>query len=778
ELAPITDPISTTLLNNMPSLSSCCPVFDQRTIGVKIDHIFNEKHRLAGYFNYERRERNNSPNRRWGAPPGSPTDVYQLQNTPGRLARLAEDWTITPTWLNHFAIGYNRFGNLNYSVFINDDWPSKIGLLNVPQTHFPVLYFVGAPVFGGGIGAQSSSGGQLGSNSRSGSFNGSTVVQDDMTIIHGKHSFKAGFEARFYYYNNRVFSGSGNFTFSPQQTDLPGFDNMTGQAFASFLLGAVQNTNREIVATNPGYRTRMPAFYFSDDWKVTPKLTLSLGVRWEIVGGIYEVASRMTNLDPNAPNPEAGGRPGALVFAVDKDKNTFQDTSWKQISPRVGFAYAFTPGFVMRGGYGINTMAPVTNFNQPSLFGYNATVSLTAANTSRQFAQDPVMYLNQPYPSLSGSLPDKNPSLANGNDVSYMAPNSNRLGYVQNWNFGLGIQLPASFVLDVSYIANKGTRLISYGLDALNQLPVSALRYGDALLDPLASHPELGIPLPYPGFDSTVAQALRPFPQYGNISQYQPNFGMSTFNSVQITATRHFTNGLAVLAAYTWSKALTDSDSPLDTVASQDVYNRRLEKSVASFNVPQYFKLTWIYELPFGPNKRFAFGGVPGAIFGGWTVSAIQNYRSGNALALTSSNVSADPLFNGGHYRPNALPNVPQVVYNGEGLDYANGTPYLNPAAFQVLPTSAAGVPLQLGTVSRYLPNVRGPAQYTENLSLSKRFPFGEQRFVEFRGDFINVFNRHGLGDPVTDVADPNFGRVLSFMQGPRSIQLGLRVTF
>lgn len=773
KLAPITDPISSSLLNNYPSIGTCCPVFDQTTWGIKIDHVFNERHHLSGYFNRELRTRNNSPSGRWGPPPGTPTDVYQLQQTPGMLIRLAEDWTISPSILNHFAVGYNRFGNLNNSVYLNQGWPEKIGLLNVPQTTFPQLNFTGKAAFGGGIGA----GGRLGSSSAGNSYNGSTIFMDDLTIVHGKHSFKTGFETRFYYYNNRNYSGSGNFTFSPLQTALPGFDTTTGQAFASFLLGAVSQTNRAVNVANPGYRTHTPAFYFSDDWKVTPKLTFNLGLRWEIIGGIYEVAGRMSNLDLNAPNPGAGGRPGALVFADALQKQTFQDTYWKQISPRVGFAYALSEKMVFRGGYGINNTAAVTNFGSPSTFGYNGTINLNPTNTVLPYTQAPVTYLSTAYPNFPGTLPNRNPALANGQDFTYLSHDSSKLGYVQNFSFGVSYQFPAQFVLDVSYIGNKGTRLVSYGLDALNQLPISALRYGSTLLDPLADHPELAGLMPYAGFDGTVGQALRPYPQYQNIGQYNPNFGMSTYHSLQITGTRHFTKGLAVLAAYTWSKLLTDVTDPLDAIPAQDVANHRLEKSIGDQNVPQSFKLTWIYELPVGPGKKYDPKGILGQIVGGWRVSAIQTYRSGDPLNLSTDQPSSAFTGLGINVRPDVVSGASQVLYNGNGLDFVNGTPYLNTAAFIDVGTTTNGVPLRLGTAPRYL-NIRGPAHYNEDVGAEKSFPFSEKRNITFRADFANLVNRHGLSNPDTDVSSPTFGRIFGTWNSPRAIQLSLRVNF
>jgi hypothetical protein len=776
QLAPITDPILDRMLLNYPSISTCCPIFDEHIIGVKGDQILTSKHRLAAYFNYTFRQRNNSPNGRWGVPPGTPTDVYQLQYTPGRMVRIAEDWTVTPAILNHAAIGYNRFGNLNQSVYVDQGWPAKIGLQNVAQTTFPALTFGGPSYLGGGIGA----GGRLGSTNAGGSYNGSTIGQDDLTIIRGAHNFKAGFELRRYYYNTRGKSGSGTFAFNPIQTQLPGYADSTGHAFASFLLGAVQSTSRGIVAANFGHRVSEPAFYFMDDWKVNKKLTLNLGLRWEIIGGLYEVAGRMSNLDPFAPNPGAGGRPGALVFADQLGKKGFQNTYYRQIDPRFGFAYALHEKAVIRGGYAITNTPPISNgFGFPGTLGYNGSISLNSSNTPLKFPQDPVMFLSQRYPDFAGTLPNHSPTLANGLGTTYIRPDGSRVPYVQNFNLGVQYQLPASTVLEVSYIGTKGTRLEAPGLDDLNQVRAAALALGDALLDPLSAHPGL-VPLPYAGFSGTVAQALRPFPQFQGISQGQwPDFGTSFYSSLQIQATRHFTKGLALLAAYTWSKAigLVDNAGPDGAQASQDVYNRRLERSVESFNVPQYLKLSWVYELPIGPGKKLNISGVAGRLVGGWTLTGIQSYRSGDALQITTSGLRSDTMFNGA-FRPDLIPGVPVVTDRGGPVAFGTGTQYLNPAAFAQLPKTANNVPLRLGTAPRYLPNVRGPALYSESFGIMKRFAFTETRSIEVRGDFSNAFNRAGRGDPVTDVTSPLFGKITGAAYGPRNIQLEARINF
>ena len=773
KLAPITDPINGNLLNNMISLGSGQPVFDEKMYTAKGDHVFNEKHRMSISYNHNDRVRNNSPGGRWSNPPGTPTGVFQLQATPGYLGRFNENWSITPTILNRFAIGYNRFGNANESVFVDQDWASKIGLKNTAPTTFPALTFGGQPILGGGIGA----GGRLGSENRGVSYNGSWIIQDDLTMIRGKHSFKMGFELRKYYQNNRGKSGTGSFAFNAAQTQLPGFATQTGHAFASFLLGAVESTSRAVTLANPGYRLQYPAFYFSDDWKVSQKLTLNLGLRWEVIGAFSEWAGRMTNIDPSLPNDAAGGRAGALIFADDKKVKSFQTTNYKQISPRLGFANAFNPKFVMRGGYGINNIAPVNNFSAPSTFGYNGTIAVNSSNTQLQFAQDPVMYLSQPYPNFPGVLPNKTQAPAIGQGFTYVAPDSNRLGIVQNFNLGFQIQLPRESVFEASYIANRAQKLTSLGLDALNQLPVSELSRGDTLIQPLRANPQLGA-LPFPTFNGNLAQSLRRFPQYTNVGQFLPNFGRASYDSLQMMMTRRMSKDLSLLVAYTFSKNLSNTVSVIDGGAgSQDVYNRSLEKSVTDYNPPQVLKLTWIYALPFGKGKLIDMGGFFDKVLGGWTMTGIHQYRSGDPIIVSASGAN-NAIFNAST-RPDWLTNVPTIIDKGEAVRTNGGTPYLNPAAFARVPFTANGIPTRLGTAPRVLPNIRTPAFFSEDVGVSKNVMIKERLKFEIRGDAFNLFNRARRGGLVTDVSNVAlFGRLTGQQVGPRSIQVAARIEF
>jgi hypothetical protein len=240
--------------------------------------------------------------------------------------------------------------------------------------------------------------------------------------------------------------------------------------------------------------------------------------------------------------------------------------------------------------------------------------------------------------------------------------------------------------------------------------------------------------------------------------------------------------GLSFLVSYAFQKTLTNTDSALYYGNnSQDVYNRKLEKSVAAFDHPQVLKITWIYELPFGKGRQYLNrGGIVNQVFGGWTVTGIQIYQSGDPLYIESGLSGAGYWFNG-DIRGDVLTGVPLKVSSPNGpFDYAGGTgqAYLNPAAFAEPPTTPDGVVLRPGTSPRFFGNLRGPRNPTENLGVFKNFPIREGMFLQLRSDFLNAFNRSGRADPDTNLSDPTFGRILDVGQGPRRIQVAARFTF
>ncbi len=751
------------LLNNQPVLAGCCPVFDQKTFATKIDQVISARHKASVYVNREWRTRNNSVGGRYGLPPGSPTNLYQLQKTPSWLFRATENWAVSDRFLHRVAIGYNRFGNDNRSVYFNQGWPSRIGLTNMPDTTFPRLTMGGSPILGNM--------GNFGSNSRGNSNEGSWIFQDDVTVILGRHNIKAGYEGRFYYVDNDLADATANFNFLPAQTALPGFDTSTGHSYASFLLGAVATSDRAVQAINTKLRERDHSLYVQDDFKVSSKLTLNLGLRWQMINGVYETSGYVTNLDLTRPNPAAGNLPGALRFADEEGRKTFIDPYRKQFQPRLGLAYAVTPNMAISGGYSVSNRPGTAytdgEFGGLDSTGYNGSIVVNRATRPTPNAQDPVMFLSDRYPDLSGTLPNRDVTQRNNQSMTITLGNEAKREKYHNFNVTLRQQLGGSVSTTLAYIGARGTDLPMPGGDRnINRIPFDALaQYGNLLFSPLSSQPQLGIQTPYPSFAGTVQQALRPYPQFLDLTLLNDFRGETRYDSFQATIEKRYSTGFAILGAYTWSKTE-------DLILTQD--GRGEEWSKAPFrHVPHFLKLTWVYDLPIGPGKAIDVGGVLGQVVGGWTMTGIHNYRAGNTLAVFDSRISGS----GYPIRPNVIDGVEQVIYDGGSTDTVRGTPYLNPAAFALQPISSQGVPTAIGTAPPQL-SVRGPALFTEDFGLLKRVAAGGGRSVEFRADFINVLNRSGLGGPDLDVASANFGRIFGVAQAPRRIQLSLRVTF
>ncbi len=781
----IVDPLLDKMTKNIPRVGTCCPFFKLHIFGLKVDHAITQKHKISGYYNRSYRDRNNNGSARYLPIPGPPTTSWQEQITPGNMVRLALSSTLTPTLLNRAAAGYNRFRNKNGAPpeTLNKDWAQKIGLNNLPGTMFPVFRFDArgaAPYQGGTIG-------RMGVGFTDDAPNGSYIYTDDLTWIRGKHSLRFGYQYSRYFYNDKSLSDAGSFTFGPRQTDLPGFVDSTGHSFASFLLGGVLSAGHGVNPLSQGFRQPQHAFYAADDWKLTPKLTVNAGLRWEVIPPFYEVTGRMSEIGLNTPNPGADGRLGALVFANGGSR--FNDTYWKEFGPRLGLAYQVNNRLAVRAGYAMTNTPPIRNDWGYGGFtlGFNGSVPVAAGTSPTLFIDDPAIYLSQPYPS-QGSLPNTDPAQLNY-DGPWLATakNDNRPGYVQNYSLTVQYLLPRQTVLEVAFVGNKGTRLWG-GAGVFSEydgLPAKQLSLGSILTDSVSNHPQY---LPYASFptDLSVAQALRPFPQYFGVEEAFPYNSSSNYNSLQITATRHLTSGLGFLAAYTWSKAIgyVDGNGPAAAAGCgcadtgiQDFSNPRLERSVTGFNHPQDFKLTWVYESPVGKGRRFDLK-RGNWVLGGWQLSAVHNYRSGDALNIVDSSLSIPDGFAPG-IRPDIVAGQPLTLGGAPTkVDVFTGAPYLNPLAFASVPTEN-GVPLRVGTAPRFLPNVRGPHSMSEIFRMNKKFPLTKREgtFFGIGMTMTNPFNRISRFIAATDITDGDFGKVFAG-GGGRTIQLDGRIEF
>ena len=770
----IQDPTLPSLLRNIQTITSI-PVFHLQTWGIKIDHQIDSKNHLSGYYNHSYRSRFNNGGGRFLPFPGPASSSWQQQITPGNMVRLSLTSTISSRMINRVAAGFNRFLNQNgaYPTTINAGLAAAIGLQNLPGTIFPVFRFNGP-----GSALQGNSIARMGVGNADSSPNGSWIYQDDLTWIHQAHSFHIGYEYKRYFYNDRALSDAGDFTFSARQTDSPGQLTSTGNAFASFLLGAVYRSSHNIVGYSQAFRQPQHGVYFMDDWKITPRLTVDLGLRWEIIPPFYETTGRMSEVSLAVQNPEAK-RPGALIFA-----NQFNDTYWRQILPRFGMVWRATEKLVVRGGYAITSTPPIANNwgYGGFTYGFNANVPTIAGTSPTGFADDPTIYLRNPYPSLKGSLPNTDPNSANNQDVATTSRDANRPGYTQNYNLTVQYRLPKDTVLEMAFVGNKGTRVWGgtpgAGYTDYNGLPSRLLAMGDILNDSVSDHRQF---LPYPTFDDSlsVAQALRPYAQYGQINEQFPYNSNSTYNSVQVTVTKHLSKSLGFLGAYTFSKALgyIDANGPAAYYTSvQDYFNRKLDRSITEFSVPHQFKLTWVYETPFGKGRRWNLRWA-NPILGGWQFAGIHNYSSGLPIQVTYSGFSIPVGFATG-IRPDQVGTNLTFGSAPTHTDFSKGTPYLNPAAFAPPPITGNGVPLRVGTAPRFLPTVRSPHDMREVFRMSKRFYIREKTFFGIGATADNLFKRTSRSFLGLDIADPgSFGKLVQ-RGGGRTIQVEGRVEF
>ena len=486
--------------------------------------------------------------------------------------------------------------------------------------------------------------------------------------------------------------------------------------------------------------------------------------------------------------------PGATEWAGNcsecNGRNYFGRKDWNDFGPRVGFAWQSVRGFVLRGAYGIMYEADAFN----GLFGvvpaglggaYGGTYNL-AANPTEPWRG--IFNWDNGFPTDRYTAATMNPSFANTNTPYAVDPNYGTSPYVQAWNLNIQRELPGKILLERP--ATSGEKRRECARDAWRSSircrhprsrstdATSRIRCATPLKRPLtACH------IRTPGFNGTVASALRPIPQVrGNatISMYGSPLGFSTYHAFQAIVNRQFASGLTVYANYSWSKNLTNiesSDPGGNSGRPLDAYNLKLEKAVADYDVPHMFKGYFDYTLPFGKGKAM-FSNAPrvvNTIIGGWSVSAILNYFSGTPFGFGGS----FPLTNGWNGATNRA-NVAAGNLRAEGFNPANfelstlGSPnntYLDRTKF------SDPAPLTLGASAFRYSQVRGFGTINEDVGLQKKIQITERVRFQLRAEFLNVFNRHKISTINTGITSPLFGQATN-ISGNRSIQLGTRVDF
>lgn len=723
----------------------------------------------------------------------------------GKLFRTGWDWIITPKVINSLTLGTNRSWNntLARAAELGTNWDSQLGISNGSGPVFPGFVFIGSPYP------------SFGENSGAIDVDNVIALDDAVNWQHGAHSFKLGGQVQYHQYSfvskiGGTCSGtSGCFTFYDNQTASDTrYWGQDGNSFAAFLIGESASANDIEQLHAPRWIMHGAALFAQDDWKFRSNLTFNLGLRWSYDTPRHEAEGDTTIMSPAAPNSAANGIPGALVFAgVGAGRNgnkgeTWADTYYKDIEPRAGFAWA--PAFmdnkvVLRGSAGLYYGPLVyADYGQGTVQGFVANQTL--------FTADPL-----DGPSVDAGLPliptspDLDPTQLNGQAVDYVAPTYGRPAMVESWTMENQLQLTPDLFFTLGYLGMHSTRL--HGLiDYPNDMPLSGLAYGTALNQPVISN-TVGVTTPYANFYNTwgtgvtVEQALRPFPQYGyiNTDSYIQNVGQSTYNAMEVKLERRFHNGLNILAAYTFSKTLTDADaiqpyySTLQSQGgTQNPYDHKAEKAVSNQDIPNNVVISYIYELPVGRGKPLMAGAPPvvNAVVGGWRVSGVQRYMSGQPISFFGANgipgfdngirpnrVANQPVVHGGSFNPFSFNNTGTTGYNLSSGACTTG--YWNCSAFtDPNPNPGVNVPYIFGNMPRNSADIRSFPFYNEDISVSKIIPIRESIHAEFSGQMFDAFNRHVFNKPDSGVQDTSFGQVSSTLLGPRNVQFMLRINY
>ncbi|MDQ6706707.1 MAG: TonB-dependent receptor, partial [Acidobacteriota bacterium] len=756
---------------------------------IKGDHIFNQKHRISGLYLYDRESQVPGPD---GAPqlPGLYANYNDLRQQ-SDVVRFSWDWTLGSNKFNHFYAGGNNWRQSHNPPTVGQHWKDKFCLNNVPDCDQNII----------DLGFNTNGYGQWGGPANNGSENTIYSYNDDFSWINGKHSVKFGGQFQLSHYNGfgrQCVAGCANFSYT--ETGVPGGtdQNAGGNPFASLLLGYADSGSLDTVRFI-GQQWPYYAGYVQDDWRITPKLVLNLGLRWETTLPPTGLQDRWEDFSPTTPNPGAGGRLGAVIFAGTgpgrQGSRTLADSYFGAFGPHAGFAYSLNSKTVIRSSYA-RSFAAITTVTGST---HNKGFTLTQGFGTNSGGITPAFTLSQGLPPWIAP-PFINPSVANGdNSPWWQGHEATRPPEFNNFNFSIQRQLSGSLVLETSYNGVMGSHLQSQLLNIDQVNPQYLAAFGSVAQSTAVLNSTIGSPLanaagigePYPGFSAfwathggaTVKQALRPYPQYTGIDTYAgggDHSGHSTYHAGIVSLQKRYSAGLTVQTSYVFSKLLTDSDSYWGSGSAADQYNRRLEKSIGQFDVTHNFKLGLVYDLPFGKGRKYLSGGVAGAVVGGWRVSSVNFYSSGTPVGIGTN--YGLPLFNG-----RSTPYV--TSYSGwQPSSWKSGKfdpaidNFFVPYGTGPFPTQGNGTALNgFGNVTRYNPKLRTFPNFNENMSITRVFPIHESVRLEFRAEGFNVFNRVRFGTGTGTIQDPNFGHLTSsgdLLNTPRQLQLALKLYF
>ena len=749
-------------------------------LDAKIDHSITEKHHLMARY---------SLNITHGTPANLLGNIADNGNTGyGRAqnALIQYTWTASPSTIVEIRGGELRLRQTNIPRSTGFD-STTLGFPSVFQTggvyQFPNISASGYRTLGAG-------GYSLileGKDTRS--------VSGAVTKIIGPHTIKTGADYKAYYENYfQPGYPAGGMSFSRQvtgQDPLVGTSSQ-GNAIASMLLGWGQGGymwwDHPVAAYSGFFGT-----FVQDDWRITPKLTLNIGFRYEFDIPRTERFDRLDYFDYGAPSPLAGHVPtsadcpacgnllGVMKFVTSGNRSPFLG-DYNNIGPRVGLAYALNSHTSIRAAYGIfysQNRDSIKGEVGPS-FRSSTSVLWSLDGGITQYAS-----LANPYPNGLTPAPGRNPLAWVGHGVdSYIPSYINPM--IQQWLFSIQRELPGNALVEVNYSASKATHNYFGGEDVPgnhNKLNPNYWGLGRTALESLVPNPFYNV-ITDPTSPESLATIplnvlLRPYPQYdGGLGEYNapPNIANSMYHSVQFKYEKRFSKGLAVLANYTISKLISDSDESGSDVSwqgglagVQDAWNLRLERSLSVFDVPQRGVISLDYQLPFGRGKAFGNGmnKLADAIAGGWEIATILTFSAGYPIV---TGLDSPNLWDGAAQRPNIIGNP---CTSGSVESRMNGT-YFNADAFSQPDEDV------FGTAPRTLPACRTPGIKNADVVLMKNFRFTERRQLQLRLEGFNVTNTPTFGRPDSNFGSNTFGVISDYAsgRGPRELQVAAKFYF
>jgi len=709
------------------------------------------------------------------------------------VSRFNYDRIFTNTLLNHLSMGYlNR--NEGYGCVNQDfvgDFPQIAGVAgyNTP----PQVNIDGYETMGCNAGVN------VGNITTRPTF----ILNDMVTWTRGSHTVKVGMEYRSIMGNiHNNGNQAGTFDFGPGSTGILGVNS--GSGLASFLLGAVDSGDVTYRAVSSAYpRQSAWVFHAGDTWRID-KLTLDYGIRWDYFSPSREKFNRFSFFDQFGPNPGAGGRPGRLAFAGDEYGaasygEPYPEEPWYGgWAPRLGAVYALNDKTVIRSGWGIF-------FTQAFYPGWGGGISQDGFSNNVTFNTTlggvrPAFYLQDGFPQNFQEPPIVDPAYRNGQGILYRPIDANERPYSHQWNVTVDRELGYNLGLSVAYVGSAGRRLPS-SIAPINAIDPVHLSMGQALYDEFTPGMQSlhGVPLPYDGWVEqmtgcapSVAQALRPFPQYcDSLQGLNENYGESKYNSVQVKLEKRFSAGTYALVSYTLSKTISSASDntqrdALTWSGAQGVispFEQERNEVIALDDTPHVLSAAFVYELPFGEGRRYLNnGGLMNALVGGWQVSTIYRYSSGLPFFFRSGFCNVP-----GQLRVGCIPAVtdPNNAFAQDlsAFDPASG-PLFNREAFE--PVDAFN--FYYGRGNRIEEDIRGFSYKNQDLSFIKNTRLPGNTNLQIRVEMFNVWNWHifnapgnannGISAFNTDISDADFGMWNGTVSDPRNIQVAARFEF